>query len=264
MEYFSIGRVFSRAFGLIRDSYASVGLLVLIIIVIETGAGAIAQPMLLESLQANQQGTNPGLALFSSSAYLASSAIGIVGLGMSWAGGIFGLLQQAERGSTTLNACVNAAITGFLPTLGLIILWWLGVALGYVLVVIPALILIPMWSVAVPAKIGEGIGVFESFGRSRFLTRDHRLSIFGVLFLLLIVYYVLAIAIAGTTMGVGFFSGALDLKRLGEMSWVMMLVGIPISWTSGMLIKATVVSLYLETVLVKEGARTDALTDVFD
>ena len=31
MEYFSIGRVFSRAFGLIRDSYASVGLLVLIL-----------------------------------------------------------------------------------------------------------------------------------------------------------------------------------------------------------------------------------------
>lgn len=264
MEYFSIGRVFSRAFGLIRDSYASVGLFVLIIVVVEALIDMAAQPAILSSMQSTGAGGAAALGIFESTWYWLSLAASLLGLGLGWAGGIHGLLQQAWKGSTDLASCLRAAITGFVPTTVLIVLWWLGVAVGWMFIVVPALMLISMWAVAVPAMIGEGIGVFESFGRSRFLTRDHRLQIFGVLFLLLISYYALALSVAGSVMGTGMFTGAPDLARIGKLSSLMMLVSIPISWISGMLVKAVVVSLYLETVLVKEGSRTSELSDVFD
>lgn len=264
MELFSIGRVFSRAFGLIRETLPSVGLFTLILIGIEAVLGMVLQPMMLESMETSMAGTNPGLAMFSSSFYWFSVVFTLFALGLGWAGALHGLLTHARKGSSDLAMCFQAGFAWFLPTLGLIILWWLGVAVGWMFIVIPALILISMWAVAVPAMIGEGIGVFDSFGRSRFLTRGHRLSIFGVLFLLAIAYYVLAFMIAGTALGGAFLSGKFDLQEIGEMGVAMILISIPVSWVSGMLIKAMVVSLYLETVLVKEGVRTDDLTEVFD
>lgn len=264
MELFSIGRVFSRAFGLIRDTLPSVGLFTLILIGIEAVVGLVMQPMMLESMQASMAGAQPGLSIFSSAFYWLSIALTLLALGLGWAGGIHGLLTQARTGSNDLASCFQAGFAWFLPTLGLTILWWLGVAVGWVFIIVPALILMSMWAVAVPAMIGEGIGVFDSFGRSRFLTRGHRLSIFGVLFLLAIVYYILAFLIAGTAIGGAFLSGKIDLQEIGQTSMLLLLISIPSSWVSGMLIKAVVVSLYLETVLVKEGVRTDELTEVFD
>lgn len=264
MESFSIGRVFSRAFGLIRDTLPSVGLFTLILVGIEAIVGMLMQPMMLDSMQAGLANGQSTFAIFGSAFYWLSIVLTLVSLGLGWAGGIHGLLTQARKGSSDLASCFQAGFALLLPTLGLIILWWLGVAVGWIFIIVPALILMSIWAVAVPAMIGEGIGVFDSFGRSRFLTRDHRLSIFGVLFLLAIIYYVLAFMIAGTAMGAGFLSGQIDLQEVGRLSMLMVLISIPVSWVSGILIKAVVVSLYLETVLVKEGARTDDLTEVFD
>ena len=268
MEQFSIGRVFSRAFGLIRDSIASVGLFVLLLLVIETAMSLALQPMMLSNLEqtlasADASPTAP-LAIFQSVWYWAVLLTGVLVSGLSWSGGVHGLLQQAGDGNATLPGCFEHGIAKFLPVLVLTILWWLGVMFGWILLIVPALILIAMWAVALPAMVGEGLGVIAAFGRSRALTRGHRLSIFGVLFLLVIVYYVLAIVIAGSMLGAGALSGALSLENIGNISPWMTLLSLPVAWVSGMLLKSVVTSLYLETVLVKEGARTDHLTDVFE
>lgn len=270
MEQFSIGRVFSRAFALIRDSFASVGLFVLLLLVIETAMSLALQPLMLGNLQAavaepgSGPGGNPALALFQSAWYWIVLVTGILVSGLSWSGGVHGLLQQADKGSTTLPACFEHGVAKFLPVLGLTILWWLGVILGWILLIVPAMILVSMWAVALPAMVGEDLGVFEAFGRSRDLTRGNRLSIFGVLFLLVIVYYVLAIVIAGSMLGAGALTGAFSLENIGNISPWMTLLSLPVAWVSGMLLKSVVASLYLETVLVKEGAHTDHLSDVFE
>jgi hypothetical protein len=268
MEQFSIGRVFARAFALIRDSIGSVGLFVLLLLIIETAMSLALQPLMLGNLEAAvteaTPDSNPALAVFQSAWYWLVVLTGIVVSGLSWSGGIHGLLQQADKGNATLPGCFEHGVAKFLPVLGLTILWWLGVMLGWIALIVPATILVSMWAVALPAMVGEGLGVFEAFGRSRELTRGHRLSIFGVLFLLVIVYYVLAIVIAGSMLGAGALSGAFSLENIGNISPWMTLLSLPVAWVSGMLLKAVVASLYLETVLVKEGARTDHLSDVFD
>ncbi len=270
MEQFSIGRVFSRAFALIRDSFASVGLFVLLLLVIETALSLALQPMMLASMQAAvaspeaAPGGNPALAMFQSAWYWIVVLTGILVSGLAWSGGVSGLLQQADKGSITLPECFERGVATFLPVLGLTILWWLGVMLGWIALIVPATILVSMWAVALPAMLSEGLGVFAAFGRSRALTRGHRLSIFGVLFLLVIVYYVLAIVIAGSMLGAGALSGMASLENLGNISPWMTLISLPVAWVSGMLLKSVVTSLYLETVLVKEGARTNRLTGVFE
>jgi hypothetical protein len=267
MDQFSIGRVFSRAFALIRDSFASVGLFVLLLLVIETAMSLALQPLMLGGLQATlaaPEGGNPALAMLQSGWYLLVVLTGILVGGLSWSGGVHGLLRQAEKGSVTVAECFEHGIAKFLPVLGLTILWWLGFMVGWLFLIVPATILASMWAVAVPAMIAEGLGVFAAFGRSRELTRGHRLSIFGVLFLLVIVYYVLAIVVAGSMLGVGALAGMGSLESFSTVSPWMALLSLPVAWVSGMLLKAVVTSLYLETVLVKEGARTDHLTGVFE
>jgi hypothetical protein len=69
--------------------------------------------------------------------------------------------------------------------------------------------------------------------------------------------------IVGSAMGSVLFLNGPSLENLSETSITMMLLSIPVGWISGMLLKAMVVSLYLETVLVKEGGRTEGLSEVF-
>jgi membrane-anchored glycerophosphoryl diester phosphodiesterase (GDPDase) len=275
MQAFSIGRVFSRAFGLIRDTIGTAGLFVFLLLVVETVVSVVLQPMMLENVQAAaasaenpDEVTNAALSIFGSVWYWGVLLVGLVASCLAWSGGLHGLLQYADRGETSLAECFQRGMIRFFPVLVLTVLWWLGFMLGWIVFIVPATILASMWAVALPAMIAENLGVFAAFGRSRELTRGNRLSIFGVLVLLIVIYYVLAMVIAGSMMGSGALTGALGgeaaLEAMGSISPWLALAALPFSWVSGMLLKAMVASLYLESVLVKEGVRTERLTDVFE
>ena len=56
------------------------------------------------------------------------------------------------------------------------ILAGIAIAIGFVLLIIPGLFLITIWSVIVPVIVIERTGVFDSFGRSRELVKGQRLA----------------------------------------------------------------------------------------
>lgn len=262
MEQFSIGRVLSRAFGLIRDTIGSVGVFVLLIVIVQSGVSLVAQLLFVDDFRLDTAA--PQLeaiqAIFATTWYWLVVIISLVAFGLSYGGGLYGLIRQAERGTTSLQECLQAGFSRMLPVIGLTILWWLGVALGWLLFLIPALILMSMWAVALPALVAERCGVFEAFGRSRALTRGLRLSVFGVLFITLLIYYAVVIVLVGALLG----STAFDLAALGQATVLSTVLSIPAAWISGMLFKAILTSLYVETRLVKEGLGTDGLTEVFE
>jgi hypothetical protein len=76
------------------------------------------------------------------------------------------------------------------PYLGTLILTGilagLGIALGFVLLIVPGLILLTWWCLIVPVIVLEGKGVGESFGRSRELVRGHGWTVFGIVILAVI------------------------------------------------------------------------------
>src|SRR5688572_31694051 len=61
------------------------------------------------------------------------------------------------------------------------ILAGLGIALGLVLLIVPGLFLLTIWSLIVPTIVLEGKSAGESFGRSRELVKGHGWQVFGVI-----------------------------------------------------------------------------------
>ena len=65
----------------------------------------------------------------------------------------------------------------------------IGIAIGFVLLIIPGLVLLTFWCVIVPSIVIEGKSAGESFGRSFDLTRGHFWRVLGVVVLTLLIYF---------------------------------------------------------------------------
>jgi hypothetical protein len=92
------------------------------------------------------------------------------------------------------------AVVGTLIVVG--ILAGIAIAIGFVLLVVPGLILITIWAVIVPVVVIERTGVFEAFGRSRELVKGHGWQVFGVLILLFIAAFIVQVLIAAILGGI--------------------------------------------------------------
>ena len=98
------------------------------------------------------------------------------------------------------------------PVLGQLILVGIvagiGILIGFVLIIVPGLILITIWSVAAPVVVLERPGVFAALGRSRELVRGNGWQVFGVIFVLFFLVIIVSSAIqigadsAGTGAGI--------------------------------------------------------------
>lgn len=103
-----------------------------------------------------------------------------------------------------------------LPLIGLSILLGIGVTIGFILIIVPGLFLITIWSVAAPSLVVERRGVFAAFGRSRELVRGHGWQVFGVILVVIglsIVVSIIAAVIASGlgTVGVAIAQWVLDI-----------------------------------------------------
>lgn len=88
------------------------------------------------------------------------------------------------------------------------ILAGLGIALGFLLLIVPGLYLITIWSVIIPVIVLEGRGISEAFSRSRELVTGHGWNVFGVIILAWLVLLVAGILIALITAPFGDTLGA--------------------------------------------------------
>ena len=93
---------------------------------------------------------------------------------------------QDGRRDATVGQLLKAAT----PVLGQLILVGIvagiGIAIGFVLIIVPGLILITIWSVAAPVVVLENPGGLRALGRSRELVRGNGWAVFGVIFVLVI------------------------------------------------------------------------------
>lgn len=169
---------------------------------------------------------------------------------------MLGVLVGAESKAASVGDAFRIALRRFLPMLGLIILWALGLMVGYLLIVIPALILLTMWSASAPALVAEGIGPIAAFGRSRVLTKGFRWPVFGALVIFGIMYFALSIALQG-----GSTTGMLTLY--GSSPVAALALATLVSTVMGILNAAFLAGLYGELRDAKEGGSNSQLADVF-
>jgi hypothetical protein len=83
------------------------------------------------------------------------------------------------------------------------VLFGVGVAIGFILIIIPGLILLTLWSVVAPVTVLENPGILAAFGRSRELVSGNGWSVFGAIVLLYLTVVVVSLVASAISSGLG-------------------------------------------------------------
>jgi hypothetical protein len=144
--------------------------------------------------------------------------VSVIALVLALAGGVVGslasvvvsvagvfLLQAAlvEAVADVRDGRVDLTLTETLarvwPRVGAVagasILAAIGIAVGFVLLIVPGLYLVTIWSVVIPALVLEQLGVTQAFGRSRTLVSGHGWTVFGVIVVTFVINFLASIAL---------------------------------------------------------------------
>ncbi len=138
-------------------------------------------------------------ALFSGSVLLGlvALAVGVIAATL-YQGMVVSLVRDVQDGTrdSSVGQLIEETWPVVLPLIGAGILAGIGIAIGFVLIIIPGLILLTIWSVIAPVIVVERSGAIDAFGRSRAIVKGNGWQVFGVI---IVVY--LIITIAGLVLG---------------------------------------------------------------
>lgn len=148
-------------------------------------------------------------------------------------GMVVGLVRDVQDGrrDSSVQDLIDAAWPVVLPLIGVGILAGIAIGIGFLLLLVPGLILLTIWAVVAPVIVVERTGVMGSFGRSRALVRGNGWQVFGVIF---VVFLITAI--------VGLVLGALGASISGSfgMQIVVNLIASTVTAPIGALAAATI------------------------
>jgi hypothetical protein len=123
-------------------------------------------------------------------------------------------LEQSGRRDHSIGDLLRSVEPVLLPLIAVSILLAIAIAVGFVLFIIPGLILLVIWSVVAPVTVLERPGVFAAFGRSRELVRGNGWAVFRVI--LLVFFAVILISLL-----VGIASVSLGSVGRGLVQWAV-------------------------------------------
>jgi hypothetical protein len=161
-------------------------------------------------------------------------------------------ILQLGGSDPDIAGSLAAALRLLLPMIGLAICSGFLIVIGFVLLIVPGVIVYIALIVSVPVLVEEG-GVFHSMRRSRELTKGSRGRIF-LLLLLLVVAYLIA---WGVTAAIGAAFG------VGDSALVQSMLQAASTSVTTVLGSAVSAALYFELRAIKEGATFQGLAEVF-
>jgi hypothetical protein len=253
-----IGRVIQETFGVIGRNFVTFAVLSLVLAGIPTAVIGVVQAA------AFQGGTTQS---FSTDQFASSAMAGLAAMMFSailQGALIHATVQDLNGERPTIAASLATGLRAFLPLIGVSLLFAIAVVCGFVLLVVPGLIAITVWCVAVPALVAERTGVFGAFSRSRDLTRGSR---WRILALALIVWVATALLgqIMLRVMGVDIMSANTDVAAIWEraLNPVSIAVNLVINTLTSLLIAAGTAVLYVELRKIRDGHGGQWLSEIF-
>ncbi|HEX6741351.1 MAG TPA: hypothetical protein VF079_06100 [Sphingomicrobium sp.] len=262
-----VGRVFERAFGAVKTNP-----LVILGIALVIGALPNLLMTVLFASAASTQAVVTGQISFAG--FIAAALLSMV-VSM-----VIGVIVQGALTRATVSAIDGTQVsfgdslaTGLrvvLPLIGLAIISSIAIGFGFLLLIVPGVILMLMWSVAVPVLVTERRGVFDSLGRSSELAKGAKGRILGIFIVVFIAY-----AIVGTilnTIGLAGAGAANGGMGVGNNLVTVSNGGLTVTNVLGSVIGGTLLNaawgtiqpaLYVELRQWKEGTSVEALEQVF-
>lgn len=116
-------------------------------------------------------------------------------LSILYQGMVVSLVRDVQDGRRDLKVGdLYGQVTPVLWTLvGASILYGIAVAIGFVLLIVPGLILLTIWAVLAPVIVIEKRGAIEAFGRSRKLVEGYGWPVFGVVICAILITLVISV-----------------------------------------------------------------------
>ena len=195
VEDFQIGRVISRTFGVFGRNIATFLLAAALIMLPVLVVG-----ILFGSINYFQVGMAKGWLLGA-----AAAAVQIICAFLLQATLVKSTISELNGARPTLGGALSTGLSLIVPIAIIAILNLLGVMLGFMLLIVPGLMLLAGWSVIVPVRVAENTGIGETFSRSWSLTKGSRWKIFGLLVMYGVVVILLSMLV-GLVAGVGIAS----------------------------------------------------------
>jgi hypothetical protein len=258
---FEIGRVITRAFSVIGSNavtfFALAAILTLPILVF-TFFSVFAGALGISLFQHSPAAGSPGAVAAIVGGAVIGALIYILFTNLLQAAITHGTIVTLNGGRASFGDCIATGFRNALPLTGIVLLAALGIAGGFVLLIVPGIILALAWSVITPVRVAEQTGVFETFRRSAALTRGYRGSIFGLDVIVGILFLVLELVIRPLA-GLSFFA-----TTAAASIPVVFIVLTAVVRIVAYLIGATMAaSIYYELRLVKEGVGPEQLAAIF-
>jgi uncharacterized membrane protein len=162
-------------------------------------------------------------------------------------------IEDLNGQQPTFGDSISRAISVLLPIIGLSILVYLGVMIGFILLIIPGIYLVLRWSVAVPVLVQERRGIMDSMSRSAILTKGNRWRILGLMVIfyiaLIVLQMVVALVVGIAAMLTGGLIGAALFAMVSALSTILISIALAVT--------------YVELRYVKEGADVKELAEIF-
>lgn len=163
---------------------------------------------------------------------------------------VYGTVSTMRGNSPSLGESLGQALRSLVLVIPLAIVITILVGIGLVLLIVPGIILILMFWVAIPAAVVERGGIGASLTRSRELTSGHRWSILLLVVLLAIIMAVIG-AILGAVAGAVGGTGGIWIHQIGNL------------FVGGITAAIIAVS-YHDLRILKEGGGAEAIGRAFD
>lgn len=125
------------------------------------------------------------------------------------------LVRDVETGRRhSVGDLLRSVEPVLLQLMAVSILYAIGVAIGFILIVIPGLILLTLWAVVAPVTVLERPGVLAAFGRSRELVRGNGWNVFAVIAIVGVILLIVSFIVEAIAASVGSLGGAIILWAL--------------------------------------------------
>lgn len=169
---------------------------------------------------------------------------------------VYGALRYLQGNKAGIFACLGQGLRRILPIAIVAILTTILLSIGFLLLVIPGIIIALMICLAIPVLMVENPGIFGSLSRSRELTKGYRWHLLGLFLLAFVITTVVNIVVP---MPFGLL-GAID----PSLAAVGAIVGLALQLFTTVFMAVVLAVAYHDLRVAKEGVSTDQIAAVFD
>src|SRR6476469_2610988 len=105
-------------------------------------------------------------------------------------------VQDGRRDSSVVDLFKSVSPV-VLPLIVVSILAGIGIGIGFILLIVPGLFLMTIWSVVAPVTVVEKPGIFAAFGRSQHLVKGNGWQVFGLIIIVIVISVGLGLIVGG-------------------------------------------------------------------